>query len=348
MGWLFGKSASPSRSSGFSSSSTAEEVTHGIDASHLTAIVTGASSGVGAETARVLAMRGAQVVMAVRSVSSGEAVKQSTLQETSNARVHVLQLNLSSMASVRKFASEFQALNLHLNILINNAGVMACPFELSADGIELQFATNHIGHFLLTELVLDNMKRTAQESGIEGRIVIFLNNKSGYNSWLAYGQSKLANVLHAKELTRRFQEEGVCIIANALHPGVIMTGLQKHSILAGKVAPFLVPFIMKTIPQGTATQCLLALHPFVKGVSGKYFVNCNESTPSGNENNPDGRSSLSVAMAHVAFMSKDQLCASDKTCSVKLAFADFKFRRAVLSKDLGILLCRITPYKAAH
>ncbi|KAI5067006.1 hypothetical protein GOP47_0017534 [Adiantum capillus-veneris] len=304
MGWLFGKSASPSRSSGFSSSSTAEEVTHDIDASHLTAIVTGASSGVGAETARVLAMRGAQVVMAVRSVSSGEAVKQSILQETSNARVHVLQLDLSSMASVRKFASEFQALNLPLNILINNAGVMACPFELSTDGIEKQFATNHIGHFLLTELVLDNMKRTAQESGIEGRIVIVssdahflsykggiwfdsLNDKSGYYSWLAYGQSKLANILHAKELTRRFQEEGVCIIANALHPGSIMTGLQKHSLLAGKVLPFLVPFMWKTIPQGAATQCLLALHPFVKGVSGNYFVNCNESTPSGNANNPE-------------------------------------------------------------
>ncbi|MCO5593433.1 hypothetical protein L7F22_047447 [Adiantum nelumboides] len=302
VGKLFGKPAS-SVTSGFSSSSTAEEVTNGIDASNLTAIVTGASSGVGAETARVLALRGAQVVMAVRSVSSGEAVKQSILNETSNARLHVLQLDLSSMASVRKFAGEFRALNLPLNILINNAGVMACPFELSADGIELQFATNHIGHFLLTELVLDDMKRTAQESGVKGRIVILssdghfypyrggirfdsLNSKAGYNSWFAYGQSKLANILHAKELARKLQEEGVCITANALHPGAIRTGLQKHSFLADKVAPYLLFFLWKSVPQGAATQCLLALHPFVKGVSGKYFVDCNESMPSGYANDP--------------------------------------------------------------
>ncbi|MCO5593432.1 hypothetical protein L7F22_047446 [Adiantum nelumboides] len=243
VGKLFGKPAS-SVTSGFSSSSTAEEVTNGIDASNLTAIVTGASSGVGAETPRVLALRGAQVVMAVRSVSFGEAVKQSILNETSNARLHVLQLDLSSIASVQKFAGEFRALNLPLNILINNAGVMARPFELSADAIEL----NHIGHFLLTELVLDDMKRTVQESGVEGRIVILssdshfnsyrggicfdsLNSKTRYNSWFAYGQSKLAKILHAKELARRLQEEGVCITANAVHPGAIHTGFQKHSVL---------------------------------------------------------------------------------------------------------------------
>eukprot|EP00250_Pteridium_aquilinum_P022745 c25651_g1_i1 orf=298-1251(-) len=301
MAWLLGGRSSPS--SGFSSSSTAEEVTHGIDASNLTAIVTGASSGVGAETARVLAMRGAEVVMAVRTISSGEAVKESILKETSNARLHVLQLDLSSMASVRRFASEFKALGLPLNILINNAGVMACPYELSTDGIELQFATNHIGHFLLTNLLLDDMKRTAQASGIEGRIVIVsseghrftyrggicfdkLNEKSGYVAFLAYGQSKLANVLHAKELAKKLQEEGICITVNALHPGAIVTKLQRHSQFLATVHRF-TSFFWKTIPQGAATQCLLALHPFVKGVSGKYFCNCNESKPSGYASDPN-------------------------------------------------------------
>ncbi|KAH7292061.1 hypothetical protein KP509_29G049900 [Ceratopteris richardii] len=219
MVWPFARAHT---SSGFNSRSTAEDVTDGIDASKLTAIVTGASSGVGAETARVLVKRGAHVIMAVRNVSAGEEVKRRILKETNNARVHVLQLDLSSLDSVGNFVNEFEALNLPLNILVNNAGVMACSYELSTDGIELQFATNHIGHFLLTNLLLDNMKRTAQESGNEGRIVnvsstahyitysggirfTAINEKSGYNSWLAYGQSKLSNILHAKELTRRFQ-----------------------------------------------------------------------------------------------------------------------------------------------
>lgn len=302
MAWLLRRPSSSTPSSGFSSSSTAEDVTHGIDASNLTAIVTGASSGVGAETARVLAMRGAQVVMAVRTVSSGEAVKESILQETSNASVHVLQLDLSSMASVRKFANEFKSLNLPLNILINNAGVMACPYQLSTDGIELQFATNHIGHFLLTSLLLDDMKQTAQKSGIEGRIVIVsseahrlsyrggirldkLNENSGYVAFLAYGQSKLANVLHAKELTKKLQEEGACITVNALHPGAILTKLQRHTQILAKIHRF-TTFFWKTIPQGAATQCFLAVHPHVKGVSGKYFSNCNESKPSGYVNDP--------------------------------------------------------------
>lgn len=291
MAWLFGGRSSPS--SGFSSSSTAEQVTHGIDASNLTAIVTGASSGVGAETTRVLAVRGAEVVMAVRTISSGEAVKESILKETSNACLHVLQLDLSSMASVRRFASEFKALSLPLNILINNAGVMACPYELSTDGIELQFATNHIGHFLLTNLLLDNMKQTAQTSGVEGKIVVVssgahtltyrggirfdkLNEKSGYSAWLAYGQSKLANVLHAKELAKRLQEEGARVTVNSLHPGAIFTNLQRHSQFVTRIHQF-TSFLWKNVPQGAATQCLLALHPFVNGVTGKYFVDCNEA-----------------------------------------------------------------------
>ncbi|KAI5077582.1 hypothetical protein GOP47_0007406 [Adiantum capillus-veneris] len=248
MAWLqllLGCHSSPS--SGFTSSSTAEEVTQGIDASNLTAIVTGANSGLGEETARVLAMRGAQVVMAVRNVSSGETVKNSILEETNNARIHVLKLDLSSMASVRGFVSAFKALGLPLNILINNAGIMGCPFGLSTDGIELQFATNYIGPFLLTKLLLTEMKQTAETSGIEGRIVNMsseahrytywggirfdkLNEKSRYGPFLSYGQSKLGNVLHAKELARRLQEEGINITANSLHPGTIYTNIERHTI----------------------------------------------------------------------------------------------------------------------
>ncbi|CAJ1952808.1 unnamed protein product, partial [Sphenostylis stenocarpa] len=157
--------------SGFSSSSTAEEVTHGIHGTGLTAIVTGTTHGIGIETARVLALRGVHVIMAVRNVTAAKAVKEAIVKEIPTAKVDVMELDLSSMASVRKFASEFSSSGFPLNILINNAGITATPFSLSKDNIELQFATNHLGHFLLTHLLLDTMKKTASVSKKEGRIV---------------------------------------------------------------------------------------------------------------------------------------------------------------------------------
>lgn len=157
--------------SGFSASSTAEEVTEGIDGSGLTAIVTGASSGIGTETARVLALRGVHVVMAVRNVATGREVQEAIVKENPTAKVDTMELDLSSMASVQNFASNFKSSGLPLNILVNNAGVMASPFLLSKDKIELQFAINHVGHFLLTNLLLETLKKTAKESNKEGRIV---------------------------------------------------------------------------------------------------------------------------------------------------------------------------------
>lgn len=156
---------------GPSASSTAEEVTQGIDASGITAIITGASSGIGRETARVLAMRGVHVIMGVRKLSAGLEAKDAIIQQIPNAKVDTMQLDLSSIASVKDFAKQINSSGLPLNLLINNAGIMATPFMLSKDNVELQFATNHLGHFLLTNLLLDKMKRTAQQSGREGRIV---------------------------------------------------------------------------------------------------------------------------------------------------------------------------------
>ncbi|KAK9927176.1 hypothetical protein M0R45_024375 [Rubus argutus] len=283
--------------SGFSSTSTAEEVTQGIDATGLTVIVTGASSGIGTETTRVLALRGAHVVMAVRNKDAGTTVKEAILKEIPDAKIDVMELDLSSLASVRKFAADYIALGLPLNILINNAGVMASPFKLSQDNIELQFATNHLGHFLLTDLLLETMKSTSRESNIEGRIVnlsslghqysyregiLFdaINDESRYSKYYAYGQSKLANILHAKELNRRLKEEGVEITANAVHPGAILTNLMRYDNFLHYVMKVLRAFIAKSIPQGAATTCFVALHPQVKGVSGEYFVDCNVAKPS--------------------------------------------------------------------
>ncbi|KAJ6695433.1 putative proteinD(P)-BINDING ROSSMANN-FOLD PROTEIN [Salix koriyanagi] len=273
---FFGKKGS----SGFSSSSTAEEVTEGIDGNGLTAIVTGASSGIGTETARVLALRGVHVVMAVRNVDSGNKVREEILKEIPSAKVEVMELDLSSMSSVREFAFKYNSSGFPLNILINNAGIMASPYMLSKDNIELQFATNYLSHFLLTNLLLDNMKNTARESNREGRIVNLsssahrhpfpggirfdsINDEAGYGSIKAYGQSKLATLLHANELARR------------IHTNLF----RYHTILSG-FASTVGRFMFKTVPQGAATTCYVALNPQVNGVSGKYFEDCNISKSS--------------------------------------------------------------------
>ncbi|TVU10587.1 hypothetical protein EJB05_44129 [Eragrostis curvula] len=306
---LFGRKGS----SGFSWSSTADEVTAGVSAAGLTAIVTGASSGIGAETARTLALRGAHVVMAVRSLPAAQELRDAVLAQAPEAKLDVMELDLSSMASVRAFASEFISRGLPLNILMclrylqmadvtslfpcNNAGVMAIPFALSKDGIEMQFATNHVGHFLLTHLLLDTMKNTSHESNVEGRIVNVsseghrfaykegirfekINDESVYSSIGAYGQSKLANILHANELTRRFKEEGVNITANSLHPGSIITNLLRHHSILDVIHRTLGKLVLKNAQQGAATTCYVALHPQVKGVSGKYFCDSNVYEPS--------------------------------------------------------------------
>ncbi|XP_061364473.1 short-chain dehydrogenase TIC 32, chloroplastic isoform X4 [Gastrolobium bilobum] len=274
--WPFSKKGP----SGFSSSSTAEQVTHGVDGTGLTAIVTGASSGIGTETTRVLALRGVHVVMGVRNMIAAKDVRETILKEIPSAKVDAMELDLSSTESVKKFASEFKSSGLPLNILINNAGIMACPFKLSKDNIEMQFATNH----------LDTMKKTTLESKKQGRIVIVsseahrfsypegirfdkINDQSSYNNWRAYGQSKLANILHANELTRRLKEDGVDITANSLHPGMIATNLFRHNNAMN--VNVIGRLVLKNVQQGAATTCYVALHPQVKGISGKYFSDSN-------------------------------------------------------------------------
>ncbi|PKI62098.1 hypothetical protein CRG98_017471 [Punica granatum] len=283
--------------SGYGSATTAEQVTQGADASGLNAIVTGGASGIGLETARVLALRGARVIIAARNMEAANEAKQIILDDCKAAKVDVLKLDLCSMKSIRSFVDSFNALDLQLNILINNAGIMFCPFQLSKDGIETQFATNHIGHFLLTNLLLDKMKLTAKLTGIEGRIVNLssiahvhtyeegirfdkINDQLSYSDKKAYGQSKLANILHANELSRRLQEEGANITVNSVHPGLIMTNLMKHSIVLMKILKLLTCLLWKNVPQGAATTCYVALHPNLKGVSGKYYADCNEFDPS--------------------------------------------------------------------
>ncbi|KAF5194250.1 Short-chain dehydrogenase tic 32 protein [Thalictrum thalictroides] len=286
--WLFSKKGP----SGFSSSSTAEEVTQGIDGTGLTAIVTGASGGIGVETTRVLALRGVHVIMGVRNTVAGVNVKEAIFKENPAAKVDVMELDLSSIASVKKFASEYKSAGLALNILINNAGVLDSPSKLSQDNIELMFATNHLGHFLLTNLLLDTMKETAEQHNVEGRIINVsslghhysypegirfdkINERSGSCGSFDYNQSKLANVLHANELARRLKEDGVPITANSLHPGVVTTDLLRHHSVLNGIFLGLGKFLAQNVQQGAATTCYVALHPQVKDISGEYFQNCN-------------------------------------------------------------------------
>jgi NAD(P)-dependent dehydrogenase (short-subunit alcohol dehydrogenase family) len=201
------------------------------------AIVTGANSGIGYEMARALAGKEARVILACRNKDKGDAAVRQITQEYPEAKAELMQLDLADLASVRRFADEFANHCDRLDILINNAGIMRTPFGKTADGFELQFGTNHLGHFALTGLLLDLIIRTPQarvitvSSGGErfGKIDFDnLNAEKGYDGGGAYGQSKLANLLFTYELQRRFEGTGVDAIAAAAHPGWTVTNLQGY------------------------------------------------------------------------------------------------------------------------
>ena len=264
--------------------STTAEVIGGIDLSGKRAIVTGASSGIGAETARTLAGAGADVTLAVRNTEAGEGVAGDITATTGNDSVRVGRIELADQASVAAFVAAWDG---PLHILVNNAGVMALPErELTPEGWEMQFATNHLGHFALAlglhdALATDGDARIVSLSS-RGHLrspVVFddINFSSRpYDRWLAYGQSKTANVLFAVEANRRWSREG--ITANAVHPGAISTNLSRHMTRAeveGLMASGL--FRYKTVEQGAATSVLVATSPLLDGIGGRYFEDCNEA-----------------------------------------------------------------------
>ncbi|KAI3843369.1 hypothetical protein MKX03_030470 [Papaver bracteatum] len=287
--------------SGFGSRSTAEQVTSACpDLRSITAIITGATSGIGSETARVLAKRGARLVIPARSIKTAEETRARILMEVPDSEIIVMSLDLSSQSSVRNFVSDFESLNLPLNLLINNAGKFSHDYGITEDGIEMTFATNYLGHFLLTNLLLNKMIETAKETGVQGRIVnvsssihswfsgdglgyleLITKNKSHYDATRAYALSKLANVLHTKELAQRLKKMEANVSVNCVHPGIVRTRLtrDREGILTD-LAFFLASKLLKTIPQAAATTCYVATHPRVIGVSGKYFSDCNEASPS--------------------------------------------------------------------
>jgi NAD(P)-dependent dehydrogenase (short-subunit alcohol dehydrogenase family) len=203
------------------------------DLSGRMAVVTGANSGLGFHTARQLAARGAQTVLACRSLAKGSDAAASILDEHPDANVSVMQLDLADLASVRHFAKAFQTDHDGLDILVNNAGVMAIPRMTTADGFEMQFGTNHLGHFALTGLLLPGLRPGARVVtvssfvGYFGRIAFNdLSADRHYNKWTAYAQAKLANLLFALELDRRAKAAGLDLVSVAAHPGYASTNLQ--------------------------------------------------------------------------------------------------------------------------
>jgi NAD(P)-dependent dehydrogenase (short-subunit alcohol dehydrogenase family) len=261
----------------FGFSSTAAEVAEGIDLSGKRVIVTGAASGIGVETARALAGTGADVTLAVRNTEAGAQVAADITATTGNRDVHVTRLDLTDRASIAAFVANWSG---PLHVLVNNAGVMAMPEEHTSEGWEMQFATNHLGHFDLTiglhdALAADGAARivSVSSSAHMRSPVIFDDIHFAfrpYDPWLAYGQSKTANVLFAVGATARWAGDG--ITANALMPGAIATNLQRY--VGGLKAP---PDWQKTPEQGAATSVLLATSPQLEGIGGRYFVDCNEA-----------------------------------------------------------------------
>ncbi|MEV4753869.1 SDR family NAD(P)-dependent oxidoreductase [Micromonospora sp. NPDC049559] len=272
----------------FGAESTADEVIAGVDLAGRRAIVTGGASGIGVATARALARAGAEVTLAVRDVEAGRRTAAEITAGTGNRRLLVAPLDLADRASVADFVGGWHG---PLHILVNNAGVMAPPLRRTADGWELQFATNHLGHFALATglhgaLAAAGDARIVSVSSV-GHTVAGVDfddinfERRPYEPFVAYGQSKTANVLFAVEASRRWAADG--ITANALNPGRIMsTGLTRHldqEVALASARSTSAGVSEKSPEQGAATSVLLAASPLVAGVGGRYFEDCEEAEP---------------------------------------------------------------------
>ncbi|HEY8432244.1 MAG TPA: SDR family oxidoreductase [Sandaracinaceae bacterium] len=275
--------------SGFGYASTAEEVTAGLDLRGKRVLITGVNSGIGRESARVLAMRGATVLGAARNREKAEEACRALAGEPIP-----LACDLADPASIRACVARVRELGEPLDVIMCNAGIMALPKRTLVHGQEAQFFTNHVGHFMLVTGLLDRLAERgrvvvlssmAHQSAPPGGIQFDdLSFERGYSPWKAYGQSKLANLLFARALARRLA--GTTKTANAVHPGVIATNLGRHMSLAARlVFPLLSPIALKSVAQGAATQCYVATHPSLDGVSGEYFADCNiaRSSPYGRD-----------------------------------------------------------------
>lgn len=277
----------------FTRRSTAEQVTAGLDLSGKTVLITGCSSGLGLESMRVLALRGAHVIGAARSADRAAQAAASV-----GAEITPVSCDLADFDSVVACADAVHALRRPLDVLMCNAGVMGLRRRQQRYGVEMQFLTNHLGHFVLVNRLLDRVLQAPA-----GRIVVVsslghhlpvpggigFDNLSGartYDPWTFYGQSKLANLLMSNELARRL--EGGPATSNAIHPGIIFTPLMRHmGSLIARAGELLTWPINRSVEQGAATQCYVATAPALAGVNGGYFADCNPARTSVHARNPE-------------------------------------------------------------
>ena len=273
----------------FGAQTTAAEVLAGVDLTGRRAIVTGGASGIGRETARVLAEAGAGVTIGVRNLAAGAQIAEEITPATRPGTVRAELLDLADQTSVRSFVKAWQG---PLHILVLNAGVMATPLERTKEGWEMQFATNHLGHFALATGL---HRALAAARGARVVAVSSVGHVNGdmlfddinfeqhpYDPWAAYSQSKTANVLFTVEAGRRWASD--LITVNALNPGrITSTGLGRHigdiSNSPTSFDPTSTDVSWKNIEQGAATSMLLAASPLVEGATGRYFEDCNEASP---------------------------------------------------------------------
>lgn len=277
----------------FGKRSTAAEVAAGIDLRGRHALVTGANTGIGLETTRMLALCGATVTMACRNAAKAEAARASLLDAHSSdiepERLELVTLDLASLESVRRCADEWLALDRPLHLLINNAGIMIPDRRETADGFEAHFGTNHLGHFLFTRLLLDRIRASAparivnvssdaqQFASLTSDLADLSWTERRFTWWRSYGDSKLMNTLFSNELDRRLAAEGV--ISNSLHPGIVRTELARDQSLWMKIFGLFMLPAMKSPEQGAATSVLLATAPQHGERGGGYFADCAPARP---------------------------------------------------------------------
>jgi NAD(P)-dependent dehydrogenase (short-subunit alcohol dehydrogenase family) len=270
----------------FTAESTAQEVIEGIDLTGRRAVVTGGASGIGAETARALAGAGAQVTLAVRDVQEGRRTAAELVAATGNEEIRVAPLDLADRKSVAGFLAAWDG---PLDVLVNNAGVMASPEVRTPEGWELQFTTNHLGHFALSvglhrALAAANGARVVSVgSGAHRQSPVCFEDihfrGRPYDPWAAYAQSKTANALFAVEAWERWESDGIAV--NSLTPGPVRTRIRRH-VGDGEAERRRAetgggPVKWKTPEQGAATSVLLATSSLLEGVGGRYFEDCNEA-----------------------------------------------------------------------
>lgn len=278
----------------FGPTSTTDEVLAGHNLSGKRILVTGVSAGLGVETARTLAAHGAHVIGAARDLAKAETAT-AGVRATNPGRLELIHLDLASLASVRECADKLLDAGQPLDLIIANAGVMACPFSHTNDGFEMQFGTNHLGHFVLVNRLVPLLRSGSRVVNLSSSGHRFADadledpnfEQTAYDPWVAYGRSKTANILFAVEFDRRHREQG--IRATAVHPGGIQTELGRHIGMEGTMAHVAIineqraaqgkpPFQFKSIPQGAATSVWAGIAASADEVGSRYCEDCHVTT----------------------------------------------------------------------